>query len=83
MPFGLELFLDLWPKAVHENDLDAHRVDQCQVLRKGVELAGRDQLASDGDDECLAAMGMDVRCDRTEPRDKRMGEDQAHRGALK
>src|SRR5437588_6824870 len=30
--------------------------------------AGRDQLARDRDHECLAAVGVDVRCDRAKPR---------------
>ena len=73
-----QLLVDLRPEAVHQHQLDAHRVQDRQVLREAVELAGGDQLAGDRDDEGLAAVGVDVRRDGAEPRHEGVGEDEAH-----
>ena len=83
LALGQQLLFDLGPESMHQHHLDAHGMQQRQILREGVELSRRDQLASDGHHECLAAVGMDVRRDRAEPRDKGVREDQAHQGALK
>ena len=71
-----QLLVDLRPKAVHEDDLDAHRLQDREVLRERGELAGGDQLAGDGDDEGLAVIGVDVRRDRAEPRHEGVREDE-------
>jgi hypothetical protein len=52
---------------MHEDDLDAHGVQDGQILHEGIQLAGGDQLARHADDEGLAAVGMDVRRHRAEP----------------
>ncbi len=45
---GPQLLVDLRPKAVHQHQLDAHRVQDRQVLREQLQLAGGDRLAGDG-----------------------------------
>jgi len=80
---GPELFLHLRSKAVHQHHLDAHRVNQREILRKRGQLAGSDEFTGDGHHESLAAVRMDIRRHRAKPRDKGMWEDQAHRGTLK
>ena len=75
-----QLLVDLRPKAVHEDDLDAHRLQDRQVLRERGELAGGDQLAGDRDHEGLAVVGVDVRRDRAEPRHEGVGEDEVQGG---
>ena len=71
-----QLLVDLRPKAVHQHELDAHRLQDREVLRERVELAGGDQLAGDRDDEGLAVVGVDVRRHGAEPRHEGVGEDQ-------
>ena len=76
MALRAQLLVDLRPKAVHEHELDAHRVQDREVLRERVELAGCDQLTGDRDDEGLAVVRVDVRCHGTEPGHECVGEDQ-------
>jgi hypothetical protein len=44
--FRAQLLVDLRTKAVDEDDLDAHRLQDREVLRERGELAGGDQLAA-------------------------------------
>ena len=73
-----QLLVDLRPKAVHEDELDAHRLQDRQVLGERGELAGGDQLAGDRDHEGLAVVGVDVRRHGAEPRHEGVREDQVH-----
>ena len=77
-----QLLVDLRPKAVHQDDLDAHRLQDRQVLRERGELAGGDQLAGDRDHEGLAVVGVDVRRDRAEPRHEGVREDEIQAAAV-
>lgn len=65
-----QLRLDLRAEAMHEHDAHAHGGEQGDILHQGVESSGRDQFAGDGDHKSLAAMGMDVGCDGTQPIDE-------------
>jgi hypothetical protein len=67
VPLGSELFVDLRAEAVHQHDLDAHALDQRQVLRNVLQLARRDRFPRQGDHESLAAVRVDVGRDRAEP----------------
>ncbi len=62
-----QLFFDLRSGAVHNNHLDAKRMQQRQVLRQHRQGAGGDQFARKGDDKGLAAKGMDIGRDRAQP----------------
>ncbi len=77
-PLAAQLLVHLRPEAVHQHELDAHRVQDRQVLHEGVELAGGDQLAGHRDHEGLAAVGVDVRRHRAEPGHEGVREDEAH-----
>jgi hypothetical protein len=44
-PLARQLLVDLRPKAVHQHQLDAHGVQDGQVLHEGIELARGDGLA--------------------------------------
>jgi hypothetical protein len=80
VPLGLQLLVDLRPEPMHQHQLDAHRVQDREVLYEGVELVRGDRLADQPDDERLAVIGVDVRRDRTEPGDEGVREHEAHRG---
>jgi hypothetical protein len=83
MALGLELLVDLRAKAVHQHDLHAHALDQRQVLRDVLQLAGGDGLAGDADHEGLAAVHVDVGRHRAEPGHEGEIEDGGHgRGAV-
>ncbi|MNS81095.1 hypothetical protein D3C72_1147960 [compost metagenome] len=56
-----QLFVDLRPRAVHQHDAHAEADQQVQVLRQTVQVAARQALAIDGDDEGFATKGVDVR----------------------
>ena len=80
MTFGRELFIDLGSKSVYQHQFDTHRVQDRQVLDKGIELAGGNQLACHADDECLATVGVDIGRDGPKPGNEGVREDQAHGG---
>ena len=77
-PLAAQLLVHLRPEAVHEHQLDAHRVQDREVLHEGIQLAGGDQLAGHRDDEGLAAVSVDVRRDRAEPRNEGVRKHEAH-----
>ena len=84
-PFKRQLFLHLRTKSVHQHELDAHRVENGEVLGERGQLAGGHQFARDGHHEGLSPVRVDVRRNRTEPRNEGMGKDKTHgrRDALK
>jgi hypothetical protein len=61
MALGLELLVHLRAETVHQHHLDAHALDQRQVLRDVLQLAGGDRLAGHADHEGLAAVHVDSR----------------------
>jgi hypothetical protein len=62
-----QFFLDLRPRAMHHHQADAEADQQIDVVGQRLgELAGH-RLAAEGDDEGLAAKGIDVGRDRPEP----------------
>jgi len=63
---------------VHQHYLDAHALDQGQVLGDVLQLAGRDRFAGHCHHEGLAAMHVDVGRDRAEPGDEGEIEDGGH-----
>ncbi|MCY1533662.1 hypothetical protein D9M68_690020 [compost metagenome] len=75
---GRQLLVDLRAEAVHQHDLDAHALDQGQVLRDVLQLARRDGLARQRDHEGLAAVRVDVGRDRAEPGHEGEIEDGGH-----
>jgi hypothetical protein len=81
MPLGRQLFGDLGPKAMHQHEFDAHRVQDGKVLHEGVELAGRNGFAGQADDKGLAAIGVDVGRHGTKPGHEGVGEYEAHAGS--
>ncbi len=65
-----QLFLDLRPGAVHQHQTDAQADQQIDVVGQRLgELAGH-SLATEGNDEGLAAEGIDVRRDSPKPGDE-------------
>ena len=72
---GCELLVDLWPEAVHQHDLHAHALNQRQVLRNVLQLAGCNRLTGNADDEGFVTVCVDVRRNRPEPGNKREVED--------
>jgi len=70
MAFGGQLLVHLWAKAVHQHNAHAHALNERQVLRQVGQLACGNGLARDTDHKGLAAMHVDIRRDRTEPRHK-------------
>ena len=70
MAFGRQLFIHLWAKAMHQHNAHAHALDKRQVLRQIGQLASGNGLARDTDHKGLAAVHVDVGCDRAEPRHK-------------
>ena len=79
---GLELLVHLRAKAMHQHQLDAHRVQDREVLHEGVQLARGDRLADQPDHEGLAVVGVDVRRDRAEPGNEGVREHEAHAAAI-
>jgi hypothetical protein len=79
LALGGELLVHLWAEAMHQHQLDAHRVQDRQVLHEDVQLAGGDQFARHADDEGLAAVHVDVGRHGAEPRNEGVGKDKAHR----
>ncbi len=77
---GTQLLVDLWPEAMDEDQANAHGVQDREVLSERGQLAGRNQLAGDGDDEGLAVVRVDVRRDRAKPRHEGVRKDEIHRG---
>jgi hypothetical protein len=63
---------------VHQHQLDAHGVQDGQVLHEGVELARGDGLAGQADHEGLAAVGVDVGRHGAKPGHEGVREDEAH-----
>ena len=80
MALGRQLLGHLRPEAVHQHQLDAHGVQDGQVLNEGVELARRNRLAGQRHHEGLAAVGVDVGRHGAEPGDEGVREDEAHGG---
>ena len=78
MAFGRQLLGHLRPKAVHQHELDAHRMQDGEVLHEGVELACGDQFTSHGHDEGLAVIGVDVGRDSAKPGDEVVRDVGAH-----
>ena len=78
MPLGCQLLIHLRAKAVHQHDLHAHGLDQCQVLRNAVQLAGRNRLTRQPDHKRLVAELVDVGRHRAEPGDEGEIEDGGH-----
>ncbi|MNV89225.1 hypothetical protein D3C71_1835050 [compost metagenome] len=78
MPLGRQLFVHLWAKTVYQNNLYAHGLDQCQVLRNAVQLAGRNRLTREPDHKRLVAELVDVRRHRAEPGDEGEVENGGH-----
>ncbi len=60
---GAQLLIHLRAKAVHQHELDAHGLQDRQVLGEPVQLARGDQLAGNRHHEGLATVGVDVRRD--------------------
>ena len=67
MPLGGQLFIHLRAEAVHQHDLDPHGLDQRQVLRNVVQLAGGNGLTRQPDHKGLVAKLVDVGRHRPEP----------------
>jgi hypothetical protein len=63
---------------MHQHHLHAHALDQRQILRDVLELAGSDRLTRHGHHEGLAAVHMDVGRDRAEPGHEGEVEDGGH-----
>ena len=66
-PFGLELLVHLWAKAVHQHNFHAHALDHGQVLRQVRQLAGRNRFTRNTHHKGLVAELVDVRRHRPEP----------------
>jgi hypothetical protein len=77
---GRQLFGHLRPETVHEDQLDAHRMQDRKVLHEGVQLARGDGLAGQRDHEGLAAVGMDVGRHGAKPGYEGVWKNEAHGG---
>ncbi len=78
MALGLELLVHLRAKAVHQHDLHAHALDQCEVLRDQRQLARRDRLTGNAHHQRVAAVLVDIGRDRAEPGHEGEVEDVGH-----
>ena len=78
MAFGGQLLVDLRPEAVHQHNLDAHALDQRQVLCNVLQLAGRNGLARYADHKGFAPVRVDVRRNRAKPGHKGEVKDGGH-----
>ena len=67
MPLGRQLLIDLRPKAVHQHDLDAHALNEGQVLGNVLQLARRNGLAGHAHHEGFAPVQVDVGRHRAKP----------------
>jgi hypothetical protein len=79
MALGRQLLGHLRPEAVHHDQLDAHGVQDGQVLHEGVEFAGGNGLAGQRHHEGLAAVGVNVGRHRAKPGHEGVRENKAHR----
>jgi hypothetical protein len=66
----LQLGFDLRARAVHQHQAYAGAAQQVDVLRQHRELAVGHDFAAEGDDEGLAAKGVEIRRRRAEPGDE-------------
>ena len=77
------LLIDLRAGAKDQHQTHAHRVQQAQVLRQGVEPPVGHQLAGKADDQCFAPESVDIRRHGTKPGDElRMLGVFIHRGII-
>ena len=67
MPFGQQLLVDLGPKAVHQHHLDAHALDQGQVLHQVGQFASRNGFARNAHDKGFAPVHVDIGRYRSKP----------------
>ena len=80
MALGRKLLGHLRPKAMHQHQLDAHGMQDGQILHKSIELARCNQLPGHGHDKRLAVVRVDVGRHRAKPGHEGVGENKAHRG---
>ena len=79
MPLDRKLFVDLWTEPIDQDDLQAHAVDQRQVLHDIGQLACCNGLARYTGDQRLSAVHVDVGRNGSEPRHKGEIENGGHR----
>ena len=65
-----QFFLDLWPRAMHQDQADAQAGQQVHIVGQGLGELAFGCLAPEGDDEGLAPEGVDIGRDRPEPGDE-------------
>ena len=70
MALLFQLRFDLGPRAVHEDELNAERREQIEVVGEIEEAAVGHEIAAKGDHEDLAPERVDLRSDRLEPVDE-------------
>ena len=80
MPFGQQLLVDLGTKAVNQDNVDPHAVDQGQVLHNAGQFAGVDGLTGHRHHKGLAPVHVDVRGHGAKPRHKGEVKDRGHGG---
>ncbi len=78
MPLGLQLFVHLGTKAMHQHQTHAHALNQGQVLCQIGQLAGRNGLASQGHHKGFAPMHVNVGRHRAKPGHKGEMENVGH-----
>ena len=82
MPFGEQLFVDLGPEAVHQNQLDPHALNESQVLCQGLKFVRLDRLSRNGHHKGLAPVHVNVGGHRSEPGHKGEVKNQRHKGVV-
>jgi len=65
-----QLFLNLWPRAMHQDQADAQAGQQVHIVGQGLGKFAFGRLAPEGDDKGLAPEGVDIGRDRPEPGDE-------------
>ncbi|MPN46395.1 hypothetical protein SDC9_193981 [bioreactor metagenome] len=75
---GAQLLVHLRAEAVHQHQLDAHGLDQRQILHDALQLACGNRLAGDAHHEGLVSELVDIGSHRPEPGDKGEIEDSGH-----
>ena len=83
LAFQRQLFVHLRAKAIYQNDLEAHAVNQRQVLHDVGQFARCNGFARHAHHQCLAAVHMDVGRNGSEPRNESEIENGRHGDGLK